>query len=347
MGRLMASDEKLWITPAAAENWVHPDSMHYDDDAPPRNFSPLPSQTPCVPGLVTERLLGIGGRSSVWLVRQGPSVAPTLTWAGENPPRTLALKVPLGALRTAPPLRSAQRELEAMLPLMHQYLVRPWGVVRTSDGQPGLLLQPFTAGSLAQLQRAVGVLNAGECVTAVSPIAQALAHLHESGAAHGDVTAANILLTPEGRPALGDLGDSVLLGMDSAHGTPESDVKSLAAVAWSCLTGREPESVDRRPPLQSLVPGVSDQFTELLEAALSATPSQRPLAGEFAADLHECASPEPLDILSAADDHALTEVPTVIPQMRLSSPGRSAWKCLIRRLRILVRGPARRRVPAH
>lgn len=327
---------------------MHADTMHQDDDAASRReLSLVAQQPPHIEGLVVDRLLGVGGRSSVWLVHRRNTGPSTVTWVGEDPPRTLALKVPLKVARSAPPLRSAQRELEAMLPLMHGHLVRPWGVGRTSAGQAGLLLQPFTAGSLAQLQRSVGVLSAGECVTALSPVAQALAHLHESGAAHGDVTAANVLLTPEGRPALGDLGDSILLGMDSVHGTPESDVQSLAAVAWRCLTGREPEDAERRAPLQSLVPEISDELTELLEAALSPSASQRPLAREFAADLYECATPSPLNILSAVDDHALTEVPTVLPGARLSSPEPGALKRMVRRLRKHVWGSPRRRIPKH
>ncbi|WP_158583129.1 protein kinase domain-containing protein [Nesterenkonia natronophila] len=284
-------------------------------------------------GLFTERLLGVGGRSAAWLVECRLPGSSNITWAGDNPPSRLALKVPLKSLRSAPPLRSAQRELHAMLPLVHEYMVRPWGLVRTAQGQTGLLLEACTAGSLGQLQRSAGTLSPGECVTALTPVAQALNHLHERGAAHGDVTAANILLTPEGRPALGDLGDTVLLGMDAVYGTSEDDVHALASVTWSCLTGREPDAADRRVPLQSLVPEATDELTELIEVALSPYPTERPLAREFASELYESAPAEPLNLLPAVDDHALTELPTVLPGGRPSRRTDGLWHRLVRRMR--------------
>lgn len=312
------------------------------------NASPTPQdlQTPHVPSLLPERLLGVGGRSATWLVTHRADGSSNVIWSGQSPPRTLALKIPLRTARSAPQLRSARKELEAMLPLLHPSIVRPWGLARTDQGQVGLLLQPYTAGSLAQLQRATTVLAPGECATALIPIAQALAHLHSYGAAHGDVTAANILLTPEGRPALGDLGDAVLLGMDAALGTAESDVHSLAAVAWRCLTGREPEGAERRVPLQSLVPQASHELTELLEACLSQHPTERPSAREFAAELFEAAEPQALNLLHAVDEHALTEVPTVLPGSRSPHRRVSNFRSVFApRIWKRMWGPVRRRIP--
>lgn len=301
----------LWITSAVPANSVHSEEMHHDlTPGWTSHTAPIP---PRVAGMVTERLLGIGGRSAVWLVQCRLPSASAIIWAGPNPPDRLALKVPLSTGRSSPPLRSAQRELEAMLPLVHEFMVRPWGLVTTAENQTALLLEACTAGSLGQLRRSAGPLSPGQCVTALTPVAQALAHLHERGAAHGDVTAANILLTPEGRPALGDLGDAVLLGMDAAYGTAEDDVRALGSVAWGCLTGREPEPAPRRVPLQSLVPGAGDELTELLEASLSPHPAERPLAGEFAAELYSAVRADPLDLLPAVDDATLAELPTVLP----------------------------------
>ncbi|WP_120005285.1 protein kinase domain-containing protein [Nesterenkonia muleiensis] len=290
------------------------------------------ASTPRVPGLEPLRLLGVGGRSAVWLVRRTPAAEHTISWAGSAPPSTLALKLPLGAVRSTPALRAAREELEAMLPLAHEHVVRPWGVLRTPEGTAALLLEPYTAGSLAQLLRATGTLSVGETVTALTPVAQALAHVHACGAAHGDVTAANVLLTPEGRPALADLGDAVLLGMDSAHGSSQQDVAALAAVTWRCLTGREPEEVSLRVPLQSLRPDIPDQLVELLESALSPHAGERPLAGEFASELYCAAEPEPLNLLRHVDDEALAEVPTCLPATRKPGPQRW-WTGLLARLR--------------
>lgn len=283
-----------------------------------------------IPGLQPLRLLGVGGRSSVWLVRRTAAAEHTISWVGPEAPAILALKRPLDASRSAPSLRAAAQELQAMLPLAHEHLVRPWGVTRIQCGTTGLLMDPYTAGSLAQLLHATGTLSLGETVTALTPVAQALSHLHARGAAHGDVSAANILLTPEGRPALADLGDSVLLGMHSRDGNPAQDVAALAAVAWQCLTGRQPEDSRLRVPLQTLRPEIPEPTVQLLESALSPRSAERPTAVEFAAELFDAAEPEPLNLLRHIDDDALTEMPTCLPDTQKPGPQRW-WAGLLRR----------------
>lgn len=300
------------------------------------------ARSPQHPGLQPLRLLGVGGRSAVWLVRRTPAADHTVSWVGAAVPATLALKLPLDATRSAPALSTAVEELKAMLPLTHEHLVRPWGVLRTAEHTAGLLLDAYTAGSLAQLLHATGALSLGETVTALTPIAQAAAHIHAGGAAHGDISAANILLSPEGRPALADLGDAVLLGMNSAYGSPEQDVRALAAVTWRCLTGRQPEETAWRVPLQSLRPEAPDHVVQLLESALDPHITERPSAAEFAAELFDAADPQPLNLLRHIDDAALTEVPTCLPaaaSRRL--PRSSMLKRMVHRLRVqLRRSPA-------
>lgn len=312
-------------------------------------YDAAPPPPPRIPGLSTLRLLGVGGRSAVWLVQCTAAAIRSITWVGAGAPRRLALKVPLQAPRGAPSLRSAQQELEAMLPLVHPHLVRPWGVLSTAEGSPGLLLQPYTAGSLAQLLRSVDRLSLGQMVTALTPVAQALEHLHTRGAAHGDLSAANILLDPAGRPALGDLGDAAVLGMPNRWGSPEQDVAALAAVGWAVLTGREPGPAAARAPLQSLLPESPDPLAELLEEALSPLPGCRPLAGEFAAELYACAEPEPLDLLPAVDDAALAELPTTMAAPAQADRNRPGWHIPgTRQLRNAVKRlwrPARKQTP--
>ncbi|GFZ80422.1 protein kinase domain-containing protein [Nesterenkonia alkaliphila] len=307
---------------------------HYDAAPPP---------PPRIPGLSTLRLLGVGGRSAVWLVQCTAAAERTITWVGAGAPRRLALKIPLQAPRGAASLRSAQGELEAMLPLIHPHLVRPWGVLATAEGRTGLLLEPYTAGSLAQLLSSVGRLSPGQAVTALTPVAQALEHLHSRGAAHGDLSCANILLSPEGRPALGDLGDAAVLGMPNRWGSPEQDIADLAAVGWAALTGHEPGPSAARAPLQSLLPRAPEPLAALLEEALSPLSGCRPLAGEFAVELYACAAPEPLDLLPAIDDAALAEVPTRMASISQAGHSRRGWglRNAVKRLW----GPARKRTP--
>lgn len=307
---------------------------HQDTAAPRGPLSSL--KPPEVPGLEAIRLLGVGGRAAVWLARPTtslrfhPTVGVVWVTSGAKVPDQLAWKVPLASPRTVMSVRSGRQELEAMLPLVHDHLVRAWGITRT-EGLPGVLMDALTAGSLAQLMRTAGRLRPGEVVTALTPIAAALAHLHKQGACHGDVTAANILLSVDGRPALADLGEATLLGMDAPYGEPAADVAGLACVAWEALTGNPPDLGARRAPLGAVRPDLPDSLVSLLEDALGPPATDRPSAQEFAAELYACAEPAALQLAAHVDDDTLAELPTQFPARR--EPGQRKWAGLLNRLR--------------
>ena len=73
-------------------------------------------------------------------------------------------------------------------------------------GGLGLVLDYAPGGSLAELMASRGSLGAGETVTVLTPVAQALAYLHGHGFTHGDVSPGNVLFTAHGKPLLADLG---------------------------------------------------------------------------------------------------------------------------------------------
>ncbi|WP_070159924.1 serine/threonine protein kinase [Nesterenkonia sp. PF2B19] len=314
----------------------------------PTRAAPRRGAPPEAEGLSLRRLLGLGGSSTVWLAEvtgDGPH------WADAAPAdRTVAVKIRSEAHGMGQSLESGagawrSAELNAVRRLHHEHLVTVYGWTDTSAG-PGLILEPYTAGSLGRLLAARGTLSVGETVTVLSPVAQALAHLHAAGVAHGDVSPGNVLLAPDGRPALGDLGDAQLLGASpipaatqgfaapertsalrsAEHGrrqrawdaslAPEADVYGLAAVAWCSLTGSAPAVGRRRPPLGTLCPEAPSRLIRLLEEALSEAADERPDARAFAAELHRCAAPEPLDLAAYVDDDVLPELPTVRPGAR-------------------------------
>lgn len=320
------------------------------------------SRPPSAAGLEVMRLAGVGAMSTVWLARvtgEGPG------WIdAETAPGLVALKVaggvtgagtlssPGSSAEEATVARRLRAELEAMVPLRHEHLVNAYGFSATSHG-PGLLLEPFIAGSLGRILSARRRLTPGETVTVLSPIAQALSHLHRAGVAHGDVSPGNVLLAPDGRPALADLGDVQLLGMprtstgtpgflaperDDAlraaeHGVagnalgaalaPEADVYSLAALAWFTLTGSPPVDVPARPPLGTLCPSAPLNMIELLEAGLSRMPRDRPSAAEFGVEFYRSARAEPLDLTPHVDDDVLPDLPTVAGAVQRGDRGRT------------------------
>ncbi len=295
--------------------------------------------TPAVPGFAVQRLLGVGGGSAVWLMR-----VQRRTGRFAQLPEEVALKVPHQRQPGSAALADIRAELRAMEPLRHDHIVRTYGAVETSQGA-GLLLEAYGGGPLSGVIRAEGGLSPGQLVTAAMPVAQALAHLHAQGAVHGDVSPGNILLAPDGRPALADLGEAQLLGMprtargtagflapeheDLIHGAgqedprrleaqlaAEADVYSLGAVCWFALTGEPPAPGRERAPLSTGCPEVPPRLTALLEEALSALPEDRPTAAEFAHGLYGAARPEPLDLSAHVDDEVLPELPTRLPESR-------------------------------
>ncbi|HEX2902954.1 MAG TPA: protein kinase [Jatrophihabitans sp.] len=267
-----------------------------------------------VPGYRLERRLGRGSQGEVWLAERVSS--------GER----VALKwLPLGA----PDADAAARSEAALLArLDHPNLIALREFRICEDGCV-LVLELAEAGTLANLLRRRGKLTAAEVVATISPVAAALAHAHDAGILHGDVSPANILFSVTGHPKLVDLGVARLIagiGAGSGLGTPAyldptvaaggapslpSDVFSLAAVALHALTGAGPwpvpgasspsaeqvlavaasgRIIDLERRLATVPPAMSDP----LRRALDRDPIRRGSAAELALDLRAALPPSPV-----------------------------------------------------
>jgi hypothetical protein len=217
----------------------------------------------------------------------------------------------------------------------------------------GLVLDYAPGGSVADLVAGRGGLGAGETVTVLTPIAQALQYLHSHGFTHGDVSPGNVLFTAHGKPLLADVGVARMVadaGAAHAAGTegfsdpapvdavraglqPERDVYSLAALGWYCLTGRAPVRGAGRPPLPLLVPDVPAALAAALEAGLDEDRRNRPSAAELAVAVYRSTAAEPVDL-------SVTAHPSVAPQLltRRTLP-RNARERRSERLREWLRRP--------
>ncbi|MDC0935585.1 serine/threonine-protein kinase [Pirellulales bacterium] len=172
-------------------------------------------------------------------------------------------------------LASFLREIRSQAQLDHPNLVRLSFADR--DGDTYYLVTEFVPGSdLRKLIRNYGPLNVQHAALVVADVAAALDHAHQRGLVHRDIKPGNLLITPEGRTKLTDLGlaaysteiadndnDSgnevrpkVRRGRISIVGTPDyiapesiltpsdvrpvSDVYSLGCTFYYALTGKVP-----------------------------------------------------------------------------------------------------------
>ncbi|WP_375483551.1 protein kinase [uncultured Jatrophihabitans sp.] len=262
-------------------------------------------------GYVVEGLLGHGGAGEVWRAR----VAAT----GEK----VALK--RLAVRDDAQVRRATAEAAKLTVLDHPHLVRLHALVPDRTDVV-LVLDLAEGGSLADLLAVRGRLTPGEVITAVAPVAAALAHVHAAGVVHGDVTPANILFTAGGNALLADLGVARLTGQDddaestpayvdpgvAAGGIPSelSDVFMLAATALHALTGELPwpgpdaeqalaqaRGGDLGPlPARLADAGVPEPMAAVLCRALDRNPGRRGTAAAFALDLRHSGVPVAVEL---------------------------------------------------
>jgi hypothetical protein len=216
-----------------------------------------------------------------------------------------------------------------LLEVVHQ--PRRGGVARVA-----LVLELLAGGSLAGVLGLRGRLRPGEVVTTIAPVAAAVAHAHEHGVVHGDLSPGNIVFTAEGRPVLTDLGVARVLGESAAVEVtpayvdptvarggapgPASDVFGVAAAAFHALTGIAPWNAATPadilavaadgylPDLAELAPDAPPELIAVVNRGLSADPHDRGSAAAFALDLRHACRPEPvrLPLLGGPDDDLAT-----------------------------------------
>lgn len=266
---------------------------------------------PRIPGYEVLGRIGVGSSAQVWRARRLADDLDVALKVVQTEPEQVS-----GALREAGVLARVRHEH-----LIHLYDVLPVPGVGGRPRGVALAMELADGGSLAEVLGARDHLTPGELVTVCSPLAGALAQLHQAGVVHGDIAPGNVLFRADGMPLLADLGFSRIAGdaRPEAWGTDgmvapevlegfapsaESDVYGMGALAWRALVGEAPGWVGTRSELGELRPELPPQLVALVTSCLAAEPSDRPEAEELEVALFACARPEPVELAPGADPAA-------------------------------------------
>ena len=256
-------------------------------------------QGPPIPGASPKRLLGAGGFADVFLYEQ------------RVPRRDVAVKI----LRPGGSQRDHHRfttEAELMARLSsHPSIVSVYGAGTVEEERSYLIMEycpPPHLGKLAASQP----LSLSRALEIGIQLAGAVETIHRVGYLHRDIKPASILLTPFGRPVLGDFGIASPIGLsieqdefggasppwaspeqqlDRESLTPASDVYALAATIYTLLAGRSPHvdvsGADRNDQLSMIdrvlhrqIPPIGrhdipEQLERILAMAMAKSPRAR------------------------------------------------------------------------
>ncbi len=244
--------------------------------------------------------------------------------------RTVAVKLLLlGKYSSTDSQQRFRREAQSAALLRHEGILQVHEVGEC-EGQPFIAMEYVSGGSLAEKLRE-HPLPPKLAAEIVRDVAAALQHAHDHGVLHRDVKPSNILFDARGTVRLGDFGLAKRLDGStdvtvSGHlaGTPNyiapevagnhpdkaavtSDVYSLGAVFYECLTGRPPflagslqqtlqAIVEKDPvPLRTLNAQVPADLETICLKALARDPAHRfHTAQAFADELARWLRGEPI-----------------------------------------------------
>ncbi len=204
--------------------------------------------------------------------------------------------------------RAALARIEKLRVVDHPHVAALVDVVALDGHRTALVAEAIDGPTVGAVLTARPRWSAGEVVTLVVPLAEALETLHAHGLVHGDVAPENVVLAPGGRPVLVDLAGIVLpsagtrgFAAPEGGGTPGADVHALArlglaglGLAGSGVPDDGGHDGDRSP---------ADSATGALRAALEAAcgPAHgRPGLDDLAAACFDAATAEPVEIPDAA-----------------------------------------------
>lgn len=224
--------------------------------------------------------------------------------------RVEAIKVLPKSQMDATSIANFRREIRAQARLDHPNLVRL--TYADTDGDTYFLVTEYVPGSdLRRLVRHHGPMTQTQAAIVIVQAAQALDYAHSQGLIHRDVKPGNLLITPEGRTKLTDLG-LAFFAADATqnHDKPKhivgtadflapevivtpsevrslSDIYSLGCTLYYAVTGKVPfpggdtadklrRQLDETPiPAHRLNPVLEPEFVAIIEKMMQKRPQDR------------------------------------------------------------------------
>ena len=222
------------------------------------------------------RLVRVLGEGEHAVVHLGHATGGT---AANEEPRTAAVKIH----REAVSLESVDREIEALGRVVHAHALHLDDLATLPDGRVCLIVERVGGRGLGRLVAQDHEISAGEAVTILTPIVDAVHALHTGGVAHGRIRLSNVLFRDDGAPVLVGFGHATLFPPGSSAASLASnpavlhDRRQLATLVQSVLDrvpGDAAEALARRVVDEQVQ---ADDFTARLTDALFDLAPPRPV----------------------------------------------------------------------
>ncbi len=254
--------------------------------------------------------IGRGGMGAVYLARRRDGSESLLALKILSPKRALAEQRTLARFR---------REMELGRHLEHPNVTRTFDAGE-ADGAYFIAMEYVPGLSLRQLVEAGGPLPVADAARVFADVAAGLAHAHARGLIHRDLKPANVMVTPEGRAKLLDLGLAIIVGekmpddpailgtkgyvlgtmdyiapeqtTDPTAVGPAADLYALGCSLFFALAGVPPfpggtskqkirwQRAEAPPPLSQFNASVPNDFVALIRSLMAKQPADRPPSAE-------------------------------------------------------------------
>jgi hypothetical protein len=232
------------------------------------------------------------------------------------------------------------RDAQAVAVVDTPSAVRVFDVVE-DDGRPWVVMEMVRGKSLTELIVERETLPPAEAARIGLVILDALECAHRAGLVHRDVKPSNVIVTDEGRIALGDFGiatvdadpddgTGVIVGsplylapecVAGAEATPASDLWALGATLWTAVEGAPPATRPDPPACTRCTPELAD----LLNRMMAADADARPAHDEIRAELEAvCRDARAASVRPKAGAPAVASLPPAFDRSHVIDPDPSA-----------------------